>query len=520
MLLAGIASTILVASKAADTSSPTTRAIESAVIVHQIATELNRAKLILAHEAHLLDFIADDVNGDGVEDRIRYERLGGTGNTLTRRINQGPVTTISNRVANLEFVLRSASLTSDHSATTRSTPSLRASHESLAAPIEVVIDSNQHVSQFISPDEFAPPLPTAANGWAVHAVSLRMSQSDVVDGSLDIEIRTADSAGKPTSLVLASKSILESDLPPTVDWVTILFDLPTAGLNPSSGICIVCKHVSGVESARIQIDSTSIGGVSASDNAGATWQHSGDDRLAFRRTSSHTEQVDTTLDQKFAQSYFVALEQVGSPQLTRAGSFETKPQLVKNVFEAQFNSDPTTLDSNRDGADDWTVDSGVIGGITDGLWQASAGRKLQLANPQNLTSAVCIEFSCRSTQPVGDGAVLFVEADWQAGTTVPLCAKITRTTNDTQILRLLTEEWGVERTLFQMKDLPDRMLTIRMTIDPQQDQVHLALDESELGTFRYTPQTQPGGSPRLYLTNDIGTVEFGHVSVRIAEDSP
>lgn len=519
LLIAGISSTILVASKAADSTGPTTQAIDSSRVVHQIATELAQAKLILGNSESEIEFIIGDVNNDGADDHMRYSFAGGS--ALHRSLNGGTPVSILSAVANFNLAIETSVKEKNTHLRIRSTPAINASHETITSSATTTIDASNYVSQHVTINDFAVALPAAADSWAIHGVSIRASQSGPVDGSLDVEIRLADETGQPTSLVLASESVDESSLPTSMDWVDVTFDHPVGKLNPATGVCIVCKQTSGIESAVIEYDVASSGGVCFTDSTGAIWSsRSTGDRMAFRLVSSDEQRSPLTLNTMRASHFRVSLAQHNSIQLIREGSFHGGPEIVAKFYESQFNEDPTTLDLDYNGTFDWAIDSPTIGGLADGVWSAGSSKKLQLATPETLETLTCIDISCRSIQAVGDGAILHVDADWQGSTYVPLTLKVCLQPDGTQRLELATQESSIAKPLVVLQSLPDSMLQIRLQINPTQDRVHLGVNGFDCGAFSYQPQPQPMGDPQFFLTNDIGTAEFDHISVRIMEDSP
>lgn len=517
LLIAGIASTLLITSKAADNTAPTGRAIESARVIHQIASELTDAKLLLGYSNSEIAFIIDDIDDDGKDDYIRYTRTGSNGEALTRQLNNQPAVSISNHVAHFHLDVVTATRDRDTSMRTRTTHSPSISLASV--PTTFTIDSTHFIAQALSADDLTTSL-DAADSWAIHGVSIRAAQSGVADGNFDVEIRAADVRGTPTDLVLATQNVSEADLPVALDWVNITFDQPAYGLNPATSVCVVCKHASGTASAAIEFDDSGSGGVSTTNSAGATWTSDGLDRLTFQISTSDEQNSSLTINQRFATHFLISLAQQGSARITREGSFQNQPDLVTHFYEAQFNDDPSTLDLDHDGSTDWELDSGSIAGLADGVWIASASKKLQLTTPQNFATRTKIDLSCRSTQSVGDGAVLHVDSDWQTGTYGPLTLKVCLQQDNTQRLELATEESGTAKRLFLLNDLPNTMLAISLQIAPEQNHVHLEVNGADCGVFAYQPQPQPSGNPQFYLTNDVGSAEFDHISIRVMENSP
>jgi len=87
VLLAGLTSTLFLATKGAETNDDTMNTLEGSWILEQITCEVQTALYFKEREENSLEFVAVDQNGDGMPDTIRYSWTGVAGDPLMRQFN-------------------------------------------------------------------------------------------------------------------------------------------------------------------------------------------------------------------------------------------------------------------------------------------------------------------------------------------------------------------------------------------------------------------------------------------------
>lgn len=109
VLIAGLSSSIFVASRAFDDSDGTiTRNLDASFVADEILTDLQLATSYTQRSATAVEFKVPDRDGDGNHETIRYAWSGSAGDPLTKEINASAPEAILDNIAdlNLEYFTR------------------------------------------------------------------------------------------------------------------------------------------------------------------------------------------------------------------------------------------------------------------------------------------------------------------------------------------------------------------------------------------------------------------------------
>jgi len=111
ILLAGMASALLIASRAADPVGPTNTVLATSMAAHDILGELRFAIAFTERTATAVEFTVADRNGDEAPETIRYAWSGTAGDPLTRQYNGGTAVNVVENVQEfqLDYDLRTVS---------------------------------------------------------------------------------------------------------------------------------------------------------------------------------------------------------------------------------------------------------------------------------------------------------------------------------------------------------------------------------------------------------------------------
>jgi hypothetical protein len=198
-------------------------------------------------------------------------------------------------------------------------------------------------------------------------------------------------------------------------------------------------------------------------------------------------------------------------------SLLNRPELLSTYWRTDFSSDPTTGDINGDNTADWAVTGGGTFDTTkliNGIWYATGALETRPFN--DFTTTTTIEARCRNTTVGGNGAVIHINADRQAGLYAPLLVYVQRQSDGTQTLSLhgKTSD-STTKQLFARQKLSSDFVRFRITVLPQYDVVNLAINDEDQGTFTYPIYTAASTTDR-YLTMyaDTSLAEFDYVEVR------
>lgn len=251
LLMAGMASALVVASRAADITTDvaahTTGARETA---DRITADLNHAVTLVSQNANSVSFTVSDRNGDGSPETIRYAWGGNVGDSLTREYNSSTAQTILENVQQFDLT---------YLATPAMSPPLQ---ESLITSLVnnrnpvggqlnlFTVDPNHVCAQFLKPQ-----LPSNACSWSVTGARIMIARQS--DGTSLVQIRSTTARQRPSAQVLAAVSLQTGGLPAVPTWVELAFT-GVSGLDPSAGVCLVFSQTSGSAAGKVQYQQTGL----------------------------------------------------------------------------------------------------------------------------------------------------------------------------------------------------------------------------------------------------------------------
>jgi prepilin-type N-terminal cleavage/methylation domain-containing protein len=275
VLVGSMTSVLMLSARAIDDrTNPAGKTVLAAEALDLLLADLSVATSFSERTNLVAAFEVPDRTGDGQPELVRYAWSGIPSDPLVRSFNGVTDGTFATDVQqfNLSYLLAAAP------APVEGATAKLMGHDDAAGGTmsERLQKSVEWCAQF-----FRPSLPADAASWKITSVQLVAANHAGTDGVVDVQIRSADAAGKPTAVVLATTTLYESSLPSTFGWVTVPIG-PVADLAPGQGVCIVLRSVSGSGTiARWQFE-TSTGGLTAdthfitSTDSGATWSTPGD----------------------------------------------------------------------------------------------------------------------------------------------------------------------------------------------------------------------------------------------------
>ena len=291
-------------------------------------------------------------------------------------------------------------------------------------------------------------------------------------------------------------------------------------------MCFVVRHSgSGGTWGRVRYEDGDSSGRVRTGDAGKTWKYSTSCSLqyyAFGKVS--TPGPAQTATRRYVTGVRVSL-QVGDDPAARVETCVTTanaPEALSAVWEADFDTDPTALDCNGDGAGDWVVRGGEsfdTGSLSGGVWQADA--TLDTYPDNDFTALTTIEVRFRNTSVGGNGAVFWINADYSDGTFAPIFACLRLGNDDTQTLTVYHEfDQDTWLPLVQVSGLSDGFVTLRLLIDPQQDTVNVRVDGQDRGTFVYNTLAADNDDRFASILGWGSDAEFDYVRIRVGEANP
>jgi hypothetical protein len=220
VLLVGMGGAVSIASRALPTpSSPVATDIALSSILDRVGGELRYAKTVEANGSTYVQFTVADRDGDGVDDRIRYD-WAGTGQPLMRTYNGGAAVAVSDALRNFSLSYQNTKVT-----TTQTVNSVTDSGEVLLTscygwtglvPLasNSTLNSTSWATSYFKLDQVT--IPNNANYVAITKVKVKLKAASSPNGAtMTCGIYTPAAAGGPlpsTTQVGSSSSIAVSSL--------------------------------------------------------------------------------------------------------------------------------------------------------------------------------------------------------------------------------------------------------------------------------------------------------------------
>lgn len=514
ILMAGIASAILIASHALPTSDTApVAAVEAAELANLIAEELRSALWIRERTATSVEFSVPDRDADGSAERIRYEWAG---DALTRQYNGGSVVDVAASVQEFELDYEIEAATEEYSGVAvEGAEACLCSFNSWYDYREAGVTSSRWYAQYFEPTSFAADVVS----WRVTRAYVVATQENNDNDLTYVQLRTADSDDAPTDVVLTQVELYESSLPASWTWYEIVFsDMP--GVTPGDGLCLVFTHSGAGTSARLVYENDAAADYFRSSDQGETWSARDPQGLYYHVFGcASTPGTPQTATRSYVTSVRITLRtgsEASSRVVTTAQTLNS-PELLSDLWEADFDDDPR-LDHNGDGSADWyLLQSGTVAAedLADGVWSVAGGSSLELGtNPTcSFAEPTTIDLSFRCTEVSGDGAYFCINADYTGGNFIPIVATLDLMSAKTQTATVSVGGSDV----VSVSGLSSGFVTLRLLIDPDLDTVNIRVSDVDKGTYAYSAYA-PTSEPKVATLYGWGSdAEWDYVRIRVGE---
>ena len=255
VIMGAMVSTMLIAARAIDGNAA--EVCEAGNVVDQITADLSLAQGFNERQSNAVTVIVPDRDGDGQAETIRYSWSGTAGTALLRQYNgQEPLALAENvhhfSLAYLLNTVQAGSFDEPPPGSEEGEETVLIHHDNApgGSLASYRVRGNRWCAQY-----FRPVLPEEAVSWKITYIRIRARRSGASsNGVFAVQIRTADASHRPTSTVLAETLVNEASLGSSFTWVTANLG-PLVELDPSSGYCVVVRHMSGrSDVARIEYE--------------------------------------------------------------------------------------------------------------------------------------------------------------------------------------------------------------------------------------------------------------------------
>jgi prepilin-type N-terminal cleavage/methylation domain-containing protein len=517
ILMVSLGSAVVLSGKAMpNDNSPTQAAVQAARILDQIAAELEASRYIIERSQTVLAFTVPDRDGDGYPERIRYAWSATVGDPLTRQYNAGPVVAVVDHVQqfNLLYDFQTITETYRGAGIEDAFDSLIASFGGSSGYKDFTVKTSEWIGQYL-----APSVPGIAMSWRPTSIKFVAHESSS-NSVAKVQLRPANANLQPTTTVLEEYSMTDLTLPWSYAWQEYAFS-NVAGLAPTEGLCFVVQHASGGNSAIMLYDDDTPSGMLKTTSSGASWTYESGRSLVCRLYGKVTMPGPS---QYATSRYLTGVRMTLAAGDERAVAVQTTvqtlntPELLAAYWEADFDTDPTKVDVNGDGAGDFTRRDNAsfsIASITGGLWNGST--ILDTRPLCDFAQQTIIDVRLRSTT-IGSAATFTINADWTGNTAATIYASVVLQSDNTQTLTVYSKNDNATAVpLLTAARLPNTLLDLRLLIDPALDTVNIKISGVDKGTYNYflfTPATQEQFAS---IYSAPGSAEFDYVRIRVAE---
>lgn len=261
VVLVGLQSAVLIASKAIPTGAPIDQAAEGAAL-DRLAHDLAYALTITSASATGVTFTVADRTGDAVADTIAYS-WGAKGAPLVRTVNGSGAESVAPNVQDFSIALTTEVLAGPP-AYIESGEMPLASFSASTSLAEFVVDTSAWVAQLVPVS-----VPIDAVDFRTTRVRLRTNISGAATGTSVIELRSARNQ-TPTPRTIASASFAE----PSASTQLSLSFPSLRYLDPNEPIALLVRPTATAPSCNVPYKSSGVssaGLMLTTTDAGATW---------------------------------------------------------------------------------------------------------------------------------------------------------------------------------------------------------------------------------------------------------
>jgi prepilin-type N-terminal cleavage/methylation domain-containing protein len=520
-LLAGLGSIMFIARQIAYSPTAAARRAKTGDVINQISDELRYATVITQQSAQVLEFVVADRNNDGTAEKIRYEWSGVAGDPLVKTVNGATPVNVLTSIYAFGVTLQQKTKTTTLTTTTDSAEAFLGGAGSAVTGSYRDIDISNYCAIQITPAALTG-LPANALSWNLTKFEFHGKQNGAPNETLTVQLRSTGDPDSPTSTIVGQTTMPESSISAAGGFNMVTFPNGIRNLVFSRTYQVAFLQQSGGGKA-LQLtnnDGVASTGVYESSDAGASWQYV-TPRQYFGRVygTFTTPGPSYNVIRNYVPCIRLAL-QSGDQTHARVDAsipLRNSPELLASYVRTDFDRDPTTTNGNGDTVSDWAVTGGGTFDTTklvSGIWTATGALESRPLN--DFTTTTTVEARCRNTSVGGNGTVVAIYADRQAGSYAPILVYLQKQSDGTQTLALNGRTSDtVTKQLFSRSRLSSGFIRFRLTIVPQSDVVNLQINDEDQGTFTYPTYSPTSTNDRyLSISSDTSSSEFDYVELR------
>jgi len=486
-------------------------------IADRIATELESAVRVFERGPNKIAFTVADRDGDGHPERIRYSWSGVAGAPVTRQYNDNPPITVIDNVYLFALTPQNKTSSQGYLGVGAEDAAESLLIDATASPGgSFIVTTTASCGQYLS-----PTLPPAATGWRPTRLKVQ-AVKNFNPGKCSVELRTATANMTPSSTIIEQYILSTSGLstPTFVDFPLIT----TTVQAPDAGLCVVMGYTNGT-GPKISLANNAAGELTCNPTQNpVVWSYKTTNSLLFQLYGKLTQPGATQyVNSRYFTSMGIAL-QTGSPNnptVRTTSVLLNHPEYLSNFYELSFNTVPTAVDVNGDGAFDWVVRGGGTipsGSISSGSWNTTT-TTLDTAAGSDYANVTVIDLRFRSTAS-GASPAIALNALRKGSICAPLNVALQLQADGTQTLTVAGKTSdAISTVLLNKPRLSNGACDLRLIVDPIKVSVGVILNTVPIGTYPL-PRFASSDASRTLSLLPGGGGQFQYVRVREIDTNP
>jgi prepilin-type N-terminal cleavage/methylation domain-containing protein len=272
IVMGAACSALVVAAHAVDAgTSNASQRLAAEEALGQVVADLQVAIAFSERTASAATFTVPDRNSDGQPETLRYAWSGAAGDPLTRQVNGGEVVPLAKNVYGFNLSYLTQNFGPPPPPPPVEGPEQQLACRAWGTPTDIknlALKNTTWCSEY-----FKPTMPSNAVSWKITRLKVQLKRNGTATGNVDIQVKAADAALKPTGSVLGSGSV---DISTISSSAYVWAEIPLSnlsGLDPTRGYCVlVSTSASAPGSAAYDQKSTDATMAwSTTTNSGSTW---------------------------------------------------------------------------------------------------------------------------------------------------------------------------------------------------------------------------------------------------------
>ena len=507
LLMVAMASSLALASRALPTADGAPAAtVATARALQQLQEDLAMAVDLPIRQSQRVTMNLPDRDGDGLPEVITYKWTGVAGSALTRKINGGEAAVVLDRVDDftLTYVAETRAETLP-GPETEQPEQLFASYTGASSLKDFSVDYENWIGYRLTPS-----LPASASSWRLTRTLVVASPRGSTDGitAFDLSHWTGSA---PTAEPVDSSTFAESAIPGDNQWIEVPFT-GNARFAAGETAAITLRHVGeGNHSGNFKFDESASGSANAHEtsDAGGSWTAytSGTSMQHYTYGRYAVTGADWTFTHRHVKQVKIKLTATSAPGVSQQSlvRLHNRPAMTAAAWRTDLGADPTGVDLNHDGANDWIDAGGAFGSgrLADGEWLLQAG---PVASPSSYIFLNPSVLDAWLSDGEADGLSGGVE--WRINRQAGGCSALRVTvglSGNTQTVSVLASRSDGSWQVWSTRTRPaDAVVHVRLLASPNTGRVAVQLDGETLGTIALTVRSD-GGGPSVGFTADGGS---------------